>query len=232
MSYQHQIRNCLYPYYLLTLYDNEANFGIVRKLYGKRIPFPFSLYYPGKFERLTKKFKETNYGILADDKDSQDAHQKATIEARIFLNTLSKRLGQQQYFFGDKPSEFDAHLYAYLAILYHIQLPDNAIQAHIGQCPNLVSYVKRITKRYFVEEAFDSKTVYEFSTYNRTADNTDGVEDKKNRRFQIFSGIFAVGMMVAFSVSSGIFERGNFSRRLENIGYGMEDDDDDDDGVE
>lgn len=186
------------------------------------------MFYPGKIERKTKEFKETTYGIVTDEKDTHDVHQKATIEARIFLNTISKRLGPNMYFFGSKPCEFDAHLYAYLAILSSCPLPENPIQSHILQCPNLAAYVKRITKRYFAEEAHDSGTVYEFSAYGKpAADNRDAVEDKKNRRFQIIAAAFAVGMMTVFSLTSGIFEHGNFSRRLENITL---DDDDDDDG--
>lgn len=233
LSYQHQVRSNLYPYLILTFFDNEANFTVIRKLYGKRIAFPFSLLYPGKLEQLAKDFKETQFGMVTDEKDEYDAHQKATIEARIFLNTISKRLGDQRFLFGNKPCEFDAHLYAHLAILYHIHLPDNPIQAHIAQCPNLVAYVKRITKEYFAEEAHDSGTVYEFSSYNRgtAKDGPDAAsEAKKERVFQILAGVCGVGMMALFALSSGIFERGMFNGRLENIGgYGDDDDEDEDD---
>lgn len=235
LSYQHQVRSSLYPYFILTLVDNEQNFTVIRKLYGQRIAFPFSLLYPGKLERLAKDFKETHYGLVTHEKDENDAHQKATIEARIFLNNMSKRLGDQKFFFGNKPCEFDAHLYAHLAILYHIQLPDNPIQSHIAQCPNLVAYVKRITKEYFSEEAHDSGTVYDFS-YNRSTskDAPDGgaSEKKKDRIFQALAVVCGVSMMVLFSLSSGILERGNFERRLEDIGgYDDDDDEEDDDEV-
>lgn len=205
----------------------------MRKLYGQRIPFPFSLFYPGKLERHIKKFKETKYGLVLNEKDQQSDLQKATIEARIFLNTISKRLGNQRFYFGDKPSEFDAHLYSFLAILYHIKLPENPIQSHIAQCPNLVAYVVRITKNYFAEEAYDSGTVYEFSSYVRggSGDAADGPSEKKERRLQILAGLFAIGLMGAFVATSGIFETGIFKRRLENIGYDDDDDDEDDDEI-
>lgn len=229
-----QIRDALYSYYVLTLYDNEANFLIIRKLYGKRIRFPFSLLYPGKLERHAKEFKENKYGALLQEKDDTDAHQKATIEARIFLNTLSKKLGSQRFFFGDKPTEFDAHMYSYLAILLKIQLPENPIQSHIAQCPNLVTYVKRITKEYFAEEAFDSGTVYEFSAYvkgSATGDAVDAANSRKERIFQVMAGFFAIGLMGAYVATSGILETGIFNRRLEDIGYGDDEDEDDDDEV-
>lgn len=180
-------------------------------------------------ERHVKEFKEIHYGKVLQEKDEQDAHQKATIEARKFLNLLSRKLGDQRFFFGPKPSEFDAHLYAYLAILLNIKLPEHPIQAHISQCPNLVAYVKRITSEYFAEEAFDSKTVYEFS-YVRSQDGTDGAkeEKKRERRFQILAGFFAIGLMGAYISTSGLFESGIFSRRLENIGYDDDDDDNED----
>lgn len=236
LSYQHQLRTSLFPYYILTLVGKEENFTILRKLYGQRIRFPFSLLYPGKMERQAAKFKEAVYGQVPQEKDDPDAHQKATIEARIFLNSISKKLGDQKFFFGNKPCEFDAHLYAYLAILYHIQLPDHPIQSHIAQCPNLVAYVKRITKEYFVEEAHDSKTVYEFSSYVKGSgsDTTDSSrEKKKERRFQILAGMFGVVLMGAYVVTSGLFDRDSFSqRRLEDFGYDDDVGDDDDDGDE
>ena len=146
---------------------------------------------------------------------------------------MSKKLGTQRFFFGTKPSEIDAHLYAHLAILYHIQLPENPIQSHIAQCPNLVAYVKRITKEYFAEEAFDSHTVYEFSSYVKgvSADNPDSAaqEKRKERIFQILAGFFAVAFMGAYVATSGVLESGVFQRRLENLGYDDDDEEEEDD---
>lgn len=231
LSYIHQIRSTLYPYYILTLFDNEANFVVMRKLYGKRITFPFSLFYPGRMEKFAKQYKENVFGLVLNEKDENDTHQKAAIDARIFLNTLSKKLGNQRYFFGDKPSELDAHMYAHLAVLYHILLPENPIQSHIGLCPNLVAYVKRITREYFAEEAFDSKTVYDFAAYVKgvSSEEAEAQSARKERIFQILAGFFAAGLMAAYVSTSGILESGIFKRRLENIGYDDDDDDEDDD---
>lgn len=209
LAYSHQITSSLYNYFVLTLYDDEANFQIVRKLYGERIGFPFSFYYPNKYQHVAKSVKELQFGIYTDEDDCTDAVQKSVLEARTFLNNISAKLGSKPFIFGNNPSQFDARLYSYLAILYHICLPNNVLQSHIAQCPNLVAYIKRITKKYLSKEVHSSGKKYDqFNKKNMTSTSDDTAEENaENRKIQILAGLFAFFMMAAYSVSSGLSTR-------------------------
>lgn len=205
---------------MLTLFHDDNNFQIIRNLYGERIGFPFSLFYPNKYQKLANTIKELTYGCDTDEPNAQEAMQKSVIEARIFLNNISTQLGRKAFIFGDKPCEFDAHLYAYLALLYHATVPNNTIQAHISQCPNLMTYVKRITKTYFQKEAFNSGRVYDFSMYGKSAEDGAATGADGTKKQKILAGLFAVGMMAAFAFTSGILSR---QRQLDYYESGIDD---------
>lgn len=58
-------------------------------------------------------------------------------------------MGDQQYFFGRMPSSLDAIVYGYLAPLLKAPLVSIHVQNHLKACPNLVTFVARITKDLF-----------------------------------------------------------------------------------
>ena len=70
-------------------------------------------------------------------------------EAERCLNTLSVRLGDEDFFFGSHPTSLDATVYAYLAPLLKVPFPSPALQNHLKSTSNLVKFVVRITQRYF-----------------------------------------------------------------------------------
>jgi len=70
-------------------------------------------------------------------------------EAERCLNTLSVRLGDEDFFFGSHPTSLDATVYAYLAPLLKVPFPSPALQNYLKSTSNLVKFVVRITQRYF-----------------------------------------------------------------------------------
>lgn len=70
-------------------------------------------------------------------------------EAERCINTLSVRLGDEDFFFGSHPTSLDATVYAYLAPLLKAPFPSPALQNHLKSTSNLVKFVVRITQRYF-----------------------------------------------------------------------------------
>lgn len=73
-------------------------------------------------------------------------------KAQECLEAVSQRLGTQDYMFGHLPTSIDATLYAYLALIYIVPLPNCKLRFQGQSCSNLVKYVNRISKRYFAAE--------------------------------------------------------------------------------
>ncbi|XP_053976637.1 metaxin-1 isoform X1 [Hylaeus volcanicus] len=176
---------------------------LIRPWYCKALPFPLNFYYPGKFERQTREMFDTLY----PNEDSVDAIENQVYsEAQKCLTLLSTRLGDLEYFFGEKPTILDAIIYSYLALLLKVPLPNPALQNHLKACTNLVKYVSRISQRYFE---------YEYHNYeqrkaeeNSQKMKSDSENDVPNKRWnQFLAGIFATLAMVGYAISTGIVER-------------------------
>ena len=70
-------------------------------------------------------------------------------EAEKCLKTLSDRLGESEYFFGNRPSSFDAIVFAYLAPLVKAPFPNSTLSNHVKGIANLSRFVARISQKNF-----------------------------------------------------------------------------------
>ena len=70
-------------------------------------------------------------------------------DAEKCLTLLSNRLGESKYFFGNQATSLDAIIYSYLAPLLRAPFPNPTLQNHLKACNNLVSFVIRISQKYF-----------------------------------------------------------------------------------
>lgn len=69
-------------------------------------------------------------------------------------STLSEKLGEQEYFFGDKPTELDAIVYAHLYTIITTKLPFEEFGIIIQGFKNLKNFVRRIDANYFSDREF------------------------------------------------------------------------------
>ncbi|KAJ2081509.1 hypothetical protein H4R24_002282 [Coemansia sp. RSA 988] len=66
-------------------------------------------------------------------------------QAKKYLSVLSKKLGQQQYFFGNRATMLDTVVYGYLVLVIKIDLPQNTLKEIIeSDYPNLIRHCDRI----------------------------------------------------------------------------------------
>ncbi|KAJ2724183.1 hypothetical protein GGI07_002137 [Coemansia sp. Benny D115] len=66
-------------------------------------------------------------------------------QANMCLEALSKKLGQNEYFFGDKPTMLDAVVYGYLSLIIYPELPQNTLKnITTSKYPNLLNLCHRI----------------------------------------------------------------------------------------
>ena len=66
------------------------------------------------------------------------------------IDALSQLLGDQPYFFGDRPSSIDACVFGFLGVSIYVE-GDNPLYQYAASRENLVSYCERMRERYFPE---------------------------------------------------------------------------------
>lgn len=199
----------LYPFFMYQLFGNPQNLDETRALYAHRTPFPLNFYYPGKYIRKTDEVCQAVAGFsLEDPVEAQDTAEMG-FKAKKCLNWISEKLGSNEFFLNGVPSEVDATIYAYLAIITKFQLPNHQLQSHTKQCENLTRYVNNITKKFYKEsEVFESPKAKAKSQKQEQKVFT-GTEDEDPpavvRRRYILSGLFATTAMISYAFLAGLF---------------------------
>jgi len=107
-----------------------------RPLYGSHLAFPLSYYLPG-----LRRTAMTS-GRQASEADEIYASAERSYAA------LSTLLGQNLFFFGEKPHSLDALVFGQLAV--HVAasqvLPDRLLLQRLQEYPNLIGFVQRMAK--------------------------------------------------------------------------------------
>lgn len=197
------------PYCEYLLWGDPVNVDVTRTLYAKRTPFPFNFTHPQKYMKRAEDFLHIFGAFSINDKLEHHHTTDLVIKAKIFINTLSERLSEREWFFGGKrPSQFDAAIYAKLAIMYNMQLQNNDLKSHINECPSLVKYMKIIRSKYLID--IKTITVEQKTIIDRVkqvfVDRDSG--SISNGTVKVFAGIVAVSSMVIFALTHGILEIG------------------------
>lgn len=228
-AYESLVFNDLHPYFQYFMFGSPDNIDQSRKLYANRTPFPLNFYYPAKYMKHADEVMQVFGGFSVHDKIEDHSTEMIIINAKKCVNLLSSKLGKNKYFFGQHYSSLDILVYAYLAILYNITLPNNPLQVHLQECPNLVKFIDRITKQHFAAEAYSSKDAKQKVDGNSTATLTPSEQEfaKTKRKTQILATLFAVVAMTAYATWMGIVKI-NADSYYDDLGY--RDDDDGDEG--
>uniref|UniRef100_A0A673ILU2 Metaxin-1 n=1 Tax=Sinocyclocheilus rhinocerous TaxID=307959 RepID=A0A673ILU2_9TELE len=137
------------------------------------------------------------------------------------MTLLSQRLGSQKFFFGDFPSSLDAYVFAHLAPLLKIKLPNGKLQQHLNSLNNLQQYCTNILALYFPSDARGHKI-------HAPPDSSDFGNEPHKRRNQILSALFAVGAMLGYAILTGILTIKRERPQLKNSSHDDEDDEDED----
>lgn len=206
-SYICYLNEQLGPYCEYVLWGDPANVDATRTLYAKRTPFPFNFTHPQKYMKCAEDLLQIYGAFSINDKLEHHYTADLVIKAKVFVNTLSERLADREWFFdGNRPSQFDATVYAKLAIMYNMQLQNNVLKSHINECPSLVKYMKSVQSKYLADiqvNAIESKTI--MSRVKRVfVDRESG--SISNGTIKVIAGVVAVSSMVTFALTHGILE--------------------------
>ncbi|XP_034193489.2 metaxin-1 [Osmia lignaria lignaria] len=200
VAYDTMLQQKLYPALQFIWWVDERNVNeLIRPWYCKAIPFPFNFYYPSKFEQEARAMFETLY---PREDDMAVIENKVYSEAQKCLAILSASLGDSNYFFGSEPTILDAIVYSYLAPLLKVPLPNPALQNHLKNCKNLVTFITRISERCFSSECQEYKAK-ENAQNMKTSSNNDYPHKRRN---QILAGLFTVVVMTTYVLSTGILK--------------------------
>lgn len=157
--------------------------------------------------KRAEDFLQIYGGFNINDKLEHHHTADLVIKAKIFVNKLSERLTEREWFFGGKhPTEFDAAIYARLAIMYNLQLQNNDLKSHIKECPSLVKYMQVVRSKYLADikmNALDEKTIVS-RVKNVFVDTETGSLSKGT--VKVIAGVVAVTSMVIFAWTHGILE--------------------------
>lgn len=229
-AYIHHAKSKLRSYLIYTLWGTTESAEATRFLYAKRSPFPLSFFKPGQYLKQAERYLQVQCGFSIKSGIPPEEHltRGLIVEAKKFINEISAQLGDREWFFGQSPSEFDAILYSYLALLLHYPQNFNPLAGHIRECKNLVNFVSRITKKYFDGLTFDSGLKVGSGSGKAFKQKAAGDEEESNLKLQIIAGLVAFCSMVAFSLSTGILEISRDSIHQEAVDFDDEDEDEGD----
>ncbi|XP_069483505.1 metaxin-3 isoform X3 [Ambystoma mexicanum] len=134
--------------------DADNYSSMTRPWFASRIPFPLSLYLPGKMSReaLNRILLTRGEPPLFSVRDVEGQIYK---DAKECLNLLSYRLGTSQFFFGNTPTTLDAFVFGFLAPLYKVCFPKVQLQEHLKQLSNLCRFCDGILSGYFGQNGTD-----------------------------------------------------------------------------
>lgn len=75
--------------------------------------------------------------------------EELSCEAQLCLEALEGLLGDDAFFFGEKPSYLDAVVYGYVAIVMNVPCNGDALQKPLSVAPRVVALYHRIHADYF-----------------------------------------------------------------------------------
>ncbi|GFN75389.1 metaxin-1 [Plakobranchus ocellatus] len=185
--------------------DDKTFIDVTRPWYSRAIPFPLSLFLPGRTQK--KAELRVNLTKGGENISEMETETKVYKEAKECLNLLSYKLGEKQYMFGRLPSSLDALVFGYLAPLLKAPLPNNQLHNHLLQCENLCRMVNDVLVTFFPADLreMEEKQKKEEQQRARTS-SSENSEFPNRRRNMVLAGFFALSAMAVYAWTSGLIQ--------------------------
>lgn len=176
---------------------------LTRPAYAKLLPFPFSYYIPIRQHKAAEaRLLHTRGG---DNVTVEEQEAKIYKDAKECLNTLSRKLGNQNYFFGNTPSSLDALVFGQIAPLLKAPVPSTVLQNHLKGCTNLCQFCFRILATYFPQTPQEEEAEHKKAEEEK-AKAAQNSEFPDRRRNMMVSGMVALTAMVGYAFISGLVQ--------------------------
>ncbi|XP_014783077.1 metaxin-2 [Octopus bimaculoides] len=120
----------------------DVYYEITKPRYGACYPWPLNMILP------LKKFTEIKNRLTSIGWFNK-SFEEVCEQIKTCCQVLSERLGNQTYFFGDKPTELDALVFGHLFTLLTTNLPVDQFALVIQKYDNLVEFCNNIQATYY-----------------------------------------------------------------------------------
>lgn len=183
--------------------DTKSYVEFTRPWHANRLPIPLSWYFPlhKRNEAVARMEAMRGREYLTE----AEHEVKLMKDAKECLNLLSAKLGEKQYFHGDKATLLDAQAFGYLALLLNAPLLNVGLQNHLKACRNLVQFCQRILDAHFPlspEEQEKQRKLAE-EARQKMAEDT---EFPNKRRNMVIAAAVVIGAMVGYAILNGLIQ--------------------------
>lgn len=164
-AYAALLQRDLYAALHYELWGDPGQADTTRQLYARRTAFPLNFWSPQAYIRHTDRLMQVLENFSVNDKLTEHQTGDQQLKARRCLNQMEQLLEQtaqrrKSANSGGKatatacsvleaPSELDAHLYAYAAVILNVLPHTNALRVHAAECKRLVEFVRAFAQRHF-----------------------------------------------------------------------------------
>ncbi|XP_049271762.1 metaxin-2 isoform X2 [Rhipicephalus sanguineus] len=121
-----------------------VNSEVTKPRYGSVYPWPLN-------HILSFRRRRQILAKLSVSEWSEKSLEEVFEEVQSCCAALSERLGQSNYFFGDKPTELDALTFGHLYCLMTTELVDGRLGQIVSGFSNLVDLCHRVESQYFAD---------------------------------------------------------------------------------
>ncbi|KAF9355271.1 metaxin 1 [Mortierella sp. AD094] len=220
--------------------DTENFLGATRQAYSNLFSFPSRYILPMQMRKsAVRRVQKYGYSITVDSGNLTNEEDTRIYDlARDCYRVLDRKLGDNDFFFGLKPTSLDAKVFAYLAVQLYPEIPNPRFQAILNtQFPRLVAYCDRCREEFFANlpdvtlpsepspfftnpisapREWFKNTFFIPSTTSSSRYISSGDEKpkrtKEDREFdlkRIYAITFGVVAMVAYAIVNGLVVVGN-----------------------
>jgi len=140
VAYKSLVEDRLYLSQLYNWWIEPKNGEFTSIVYATALPFPASWVVPRQYKN-NMQFLLRVKGLIEEE--------KAYSSADGCYKSLSSKLADKKYLFGNRPSTLDAIVFAYLATQYSPPYPAPKLRALIDKYQNLVNYCNNILHEFF-----------------------------------------------------------------------------------
>lgn len=126
----------------ITWVDMDTYNKVTKKRYGYFHPWPLNW-------MLTRMKQQQVQKCLSAVGWLNKTIEQVYEEVDTCCSALSERLDENKYFFGDKPTELDALMFAHTHTILTTPLPNNEFAKIIRRYPKVVKHCQRIEQGYF-----------------------------------------------------------------------------------
>ncbi|MDG1752401.1 MAG: glutathione S-transferase family protein [Thalassotalea sp.] len=141
--YTHALDESLYWLLVYSRWVKEDTWPVINEVFFSELPIPLKWFLPNVLRKdVIKTLKRQGFG--------RHSETELLTKADEHFSALSVLLGEQDYFFGELPSSFDAVAYSALCQFISVDF-FNSFNQQARKYENLVQYCQRIEEKYYMK---------------------------------------------------------------------------------